>query len=47
MLVSPLKKGARAERDSVIERARKEEREQREGEPFSDIDKMRLYFVTD
>ena len=31
VLVSPLKKGARAERDSVMERARKEEREQREG----------------
>ena len=38
VLVSPLKKGARAERDSVIERARKEEREQREGELRSDIE---------
>ena len=31
VLVSPLKKGARAERDSVMERTRKDEREQREG----------------
>ena len=38
VLVSPLKKGARAERDSVIERARKEEREQREGELCSYIE---------
>ena len=31
VLVSPLKKGARAERDSVMERARKDERQEREG----------------